>query len=267
MSNNLALELTSTARAYGQRPAIRLDKDVVTYAELDQATARVAGLLRELGVEPGDAVGVMLPNVPYFAFAYYGVLRAGGVVVPMNVLLKQREVAFHLGDSQAKLVFAWHEFAQPSQRGAAEAGAKCEIVAPGEFERLLARTEPATGVVDRTGDDTAVILYTSGTTGTPKGAELTHSNLASNVEVVVRMLSVVADDVILGALPLMIGWGEGSELRHPLGITMVGGLIFSQALTLFTTPVIYLAFDALARRVEAGRGRGSARRDAHAPGE
>ena len=95
MSNNLALELTSTARAYGQRPALRVDKDVVTYAELEQATARVAGLLRELGVEPGDAVGVMLPNVPYFAFAYYGVLRAGGVVVPMNVLLKQREVAFH----------------------------------------------------------------------------------------------------------------------------------------------------------------------------
>jgi long-chain acyl-CoA synthetase len=213
MSNNLALELTSTARAYGQRPAIRLDKDVVTYAELDQATARVAGLLRELGVEPGDAVGVMLPNVPYFAFAYHGVLRAGGVVVPMNVLLKQREVAFHLGDSQAKLVFAWHEFAEPAQRGADEAGADCVIVAPGAFERLLGRTEAATEVVDRAGGDTALILYTSGTTGTPKGAELTHSNLASNVEVVVRMLSVVADDVILGALPLFHAFGQTCGLN------------------------------------------------------
>ncbi len=213
MSNNLALKLTSTARAHGQRPALRLDKDVVTYAELDQATARVAGLLLELGVQPGDAVGVMLPNVPYFAFAYHGILRAGGVAVPMHVLLKQREVAFHVGDSQAKLVFAWHDFAEPAQRGADQAGAKCEIVAPGEFERLLARTEPATEVVARTGNDTAVILYTSGTTGTPKGAELTHSNLASNVEVVVRMLSVGTDDVILGALPLFHGFGQTCGLN------------------------------------------------------
>jgi long-chain acyl-CoA synthetase len=142
---------------------------VVPYAELDQATARVAGLLHELGVKPGDAVGVMLPNVPYFAFADHGILRPGGVVVPMNVRLKQREVASHLGDSQAKLVFVWHEFAEPAQRGAHEAGADCVIVAPGEFERLLGRAEPATEVVDRAGDDTAVILYTSGTTGRPKG--------------------------------------------------------------------------------------------------
>jgi multidrug efflux pump len=72
---------------------------------------------------------------------------------------------------------------------------------------------------------------------------------------------------ILGALPLMIGWGEGSELRHPLGITMVGGLIFSQALTLFTTPVIYLAFDRLARRVDTRRPPTAAQRDASAPAD
>jgi len=213
MSSNLALDLTSTAALYGQRPALRLGEDVLSYAELDDATARVAGLLRQLSVGPGDRVGVMLPNVPYFAFAYCGVLRAGGVVVPMNVLLKQREVAFHLGDSQAKLVFAWHEFAEPAQRGADEVGAECVIVAPGEFERVLASIEPSTEVVDRGRGDTAVILYTSGTTGTPKGAELTHSNLASNVEVVVRMLSVGADDVILGALPLFHAFGQTCGLN------------------------------------------------------
>ena len=213
MNSNVALDLTRTTQAYGQRPALRLGEHVLSYAELDEATARAAGLLRELGVGPGDRVGVMLPNVPYFAFAYYGVLRAGAVVVPMNVLLKQREVAFHLGDSQAKLVFAWHEFAEPAQRGADEAGADCVIVAPGEFERVLARTEPATEVVDRGGDDTAVILYTSGTTGTPKGAELTHSNLQSNVEVVVRMLSVGTGDVILGALPLFHAFGQTCGLN------------------------------------------------------
>jgi long-chain acyl-CoA synthetase len=213
MNSNLALNLTRAAQAYGQRPALRLGQDVLSYAELDEATARAAGLLRGLGVRPGDRVGVMLPNVPYFAFAYYGVLRAGGVVVPMNVLLKQREVAFHLGDSQAKLLVAWHDFAEPAQRGADEAGADCVIVAPGEFERVLARTEPAAEVVDREGDDTAVILYTSGTTGTPKGAELTHSNLKSNVNVVVRMLSVGTDDVILGALPLFHAFGQTCGLN------------------------------------------------------
>jgi len=213
MNSNLALNVTRVAQAYGQRPALRLGQDVLSYAELEEATARAAGLLRELGVGPGDRVGVMLPNVPYFAFAYYGVLRAGGVVVPMNVLLKQREVAFHLGDSQAKLLFAWHDFAEPAQRGANEAGADCVIVAPGEFERMLASSEPATGVVDREADDTAVILYTSGTTGTPKGAELTHANLQSNVEVVVRMLSVGSDDVILGALPLFHAFGQTCGLN------------------------------------------------------
>jgi long-chain acyl-CoA synthetase len=213
MNSNLALGFTRAGQAYGQRPALRLGERGLSYAELDEATARVAGLLRELGVGPGDRVGVMLPNVPYFAFVYYGVLRAGGVVVPINVLLKQREVAFHLGDSQAKLLFAWHEFAEPAQRGADAAAADCVIVAPGEFERVLARTEPASEVVDRVGHDTAVILYTSGTTGTPKGAEITHSNLQSNVEVVVRMLSVGTGDVILGALPLFHAFGQTCGLN------------------------------------------------------
>ena len=98
MNSNLALNLTRAAQAYGQRPALRLGQDVLSYAELDEATARAAGLLRELGVGPGDRVGVMLPNVPYFAFAYYGVLRAGGVVVPMNVLLKRRAASRQCGE-------------------------------------------------------------------------------------------------------------------------------------------------------------------------
>jgi long-chain acyl-CoA synthetase len=213
MNSNLALNLTRAAQAYGPRPALRLGQDALSYAELDEATARAAGLLRELGVGPGDRVGVMLPNIPSFAFVYYGVLRAGGVVVPMNVLLKQREVAFHLADSQATLLFAGHQSAAPAPRGADEAGADCVIVAAGEFERVLGRTEPATAVVDREGDDTAVILYTSGTTGTPKGAELTHSNLQSNVEVVVRMLSVGSEDVILGALPLFHAFGQTCGLN------------------------------------------------------
>ena len=121
MNQNLALKLTASAERHGPRPALKLDDTVLTYAELDAASARVAEMLRARGINPGDRVGIMLPNVPQFAIAYYGVLRAGGVVVPMNVLLKQREVAFYLGDSQARFVFAWHEFAGEAALGASEA--------------------------------------------------------------------------------------------------------------------------------------------------
>src|SRR5436309_8744175 len=124
---SLAKLLTETAAEHGDRTALRLDDAALTYSELDEASARVAALLRDKGVEPGDRVGVMLPNVPYFAVAYYGVLRAGGVVVPMNVLLKGREVKFYLEDPQAKVLLAWHDFAEAAERGASEAGA--ELVA------------------------------------------------------------------------------------------------------------------------------------------
>jgi long-chain acyl-CoA synthetase len=210
---NLATNLIRTAAAGGERLALKVDETEVPYAALDAASARVAGVLAERGVQPGDRVGVMLPNVPYFAAVYYGVLRAGGVVVPMNVLLKERETAFYLSDPGAKAVFAWHDFAAAAQHGAGEAGAECIVVAPGEFERLLAGAEPLTEVVDRDDDDTAVILYTSGTTGTPKGAELTHGNLRRNVEVVVGMLCLQESDVILGALPLFHSFGQTCALN------------------------------------------------------
>ncbi len=213
MNENLAYNLINTAEQHRERTALRLDHEVFTYAELDDASARVAGFLQEHGVEPGDRVGIMLPNVPEFAIAYYGVLRAGGVVVPMNVLLKQREVAFYLGDPEAKLVFAWHQFADPALEGAAEVGAECVVVEPETFARLLASANPVADVAERTAEDTAVILYTSGTTGKPKGAELTHSNLAINADVMKQVFSIGPDDVILGALPLFHAFGQTCALN------------------------------------------------------
>src|SRR5438105_1460286 len=139
MSANLAQLLTQTASEHGSRPALKLDDTVLTYEMLDAGAARVAGLLKARGLEPGGRVGIMLPNVPYFGVVYYGVLRAGGVVVPMNVLLKSREVHFYLSDPGARHLFAWHEFAEPAEEGAREAGAEAIIVKPGEFEQLLAQ--------------------------------------------------------------------------------------------------------------------------------
>src|SRR6266508_2630010 len=102
---NLALNLIEAARMYADKPAIRLDDHVLTYMALDEASARLAQLLRGRGVAPGDRVGIMLPNVPEFAVAYYGVLRAGGTVVPMNPLLRERDVEYYMGDSGARLLF------------------------------------------------------------------------------------------------------------------------------------------------------------------
>lgn len=88
---------------------------------------------------------------------YYGVLRAGAVVVPMNPLLKEREVAFYLGDPEAKLFFAWHQFADAAHAGADTAGAECVLVEPGNFESLIGRAEPRRDVVESASDDTAVM--------------------------------------------------------------------------------------------------------------
>jgi long-chain acyl-CoA synthetase len=213
MNESLAYNLIAAVKRHPDRPALRLDETVTTYAEFDEATARVAGLLLERGLEPGDRVGIMLPNVPEFAIAYYGVLRAGGVVVPMNVLLKQREVAFYLSDAQAELIFAWHAMADEAIDGAAQAGADCIVVEPAEFGRLLASTEPAGEIADRAADDTAIILYTSGTTGKPKGAELTHANLSVNADVSRLLFSLEPDDVVLGALPLFHAFGQTCALN------------------------------------------------------
>jgi long-chain acyl-CoA synthetase len=205
---NLAGSVTETAERVPDGIAYKLDDAEVSWQAVDEGSARVAGLLKAKGVAAGDRVGIMLPNVPYFPIAYYGILRAGGTVVPMNVLLKGREVKFYLEDSEAKLVFAWHDFAEAAEKGAEEAGTEVVLVKPGEFEQLLGEAEPQRDVVDRDGSDSAVILYTSGTTGQPKGAELTHDNMLKNAQASRDLFGIDGDEVVLGALPLFHSFGQ-----------------------------------------------------------
>ncbi|HTT28218.1 MAG TPA: long-chain fatty acid--CoA ligase [Solirubrobacteraceae bacterium] len=209
MPTNLAKLLTETASRHGDRSALKLDDSVLTYDMLNEGAARVAGLLKERGLQPGDRVGVMLPNVPYFGAVYYGVLRAGGVVVPMNVLLKGREISFYLSDSGARLMFAWHGFAESAEEGAGVSGTEVIVVKPGEFEALLGGASRDPEDIERDESDTAVILYTSGTTGTPKGAELTHFNMLENCRAgATDLVHISEHDVIFGALPLFHSFGQ-----------------------------------------------------------
>jgi long-chain acyl-CoA synthetase len=204
----LVNNLEASARAHPNRPAVVLDEATLTYADLWDRTARVAGWLRERGLQPGDRVGVMLPNVLAFPVLYYGVLRAGGVVVPMNPLLKAREVRHYLGDSGARLVLAWHTAAPEATAGAAEAGAEAVTLDATSMDEI-AGWPASPEVAQRADDDTAVILYTSGTTGTPKGAQLTHANMATNASVMVSTLIHLGhDDVVMGCLPLFHAFGQ-----------------------------------------------------------
>jgi long-chain acyl-CoA synthetase len=223
MGLNLASIVTESAAKVPEQPAIRLGQAELTYAALDDLSARMATLLAAKGLEPGDRVGVMLPNVPQFPVAYYGVLRAGCVVVPMNVLLKRREIAFYLEDSGAKLLLAWHGFGEEARGGAEDAGVDLIEVEPESFATLLAEHEPTPGLADTAEDDTAVILYTSGTTGKPKGAELTHANLFRNADVSSRTTSeIAAGDVVFGGLPLFHSFGQTVSMNASL---MVGACL------------------------------------------
>ena len=214
---NLAT-LATDAPADPGHTAVRLDDVELNYGALTGATALLAGLLAEHGIEPGDRVGVMLPNVPHFPVCYYGALRLGAVVVPMNVLLKRREIAYYLQDSGAKLLFAWEGFAEEAQAGAQEAGAECVVVSATGFTELVAAATPHPEIADAADDDTAVILYTSGTTGQPKGAELTHANLIANAQGSQRLFGMEDGVAItLGALPLFHSFGQTCGMNSTIG--------------------------------------------------
>ncbi len=206
LASNLGMNLVDAATEHADRPAVRLDDATLTYAELHRAAAAVAGGLVARGIAPGDRVGLVLPNVPAYPILFYGALYAGAVVVPMNPLLKAREVEYYLQDSGMSLVFGWDGGGDAVPDGAAAVGIPSVMVGALGPDDLGG--SPLESPVARADDDTAVILYTSGTTGQPKGAELTHHNLNSNAQTTVSSLVRTGpDDVVMGCLPLFHVFG------------------------------------------------------------
>ncbi len=206
---NIAAWLPRQAARHPESPAILQGERIVSYAALEQTSALAAGLLREHGVGPGDRVGLIMPNVAYFPIVYYAALRLGAVVVPTNPLLKAGEISYVWQDSQCRVAVVFDLFADEARRAAGDTDTDVIEVGAGGFEQLLAGQQPEFGVADTDEDDIAVILYTSGTTGRPKGAELSHANIGSNVRTTVETLfGTGPGDVVFGGLPLFHSFGQ-----------------------------------------------------------
>jgi long-chain acyl-CoA synthetase len=242
---NLSVLLEDSARTYPNREAVVLGTTRLTYAQVEAAANRVANLLVDRGIWPGDKVALSCPNLPYFPIVYYGILKAGAVVVPLNILLKGREIAYHLADSEAKAYFCFEGDAGLPMGAEGHAGFTetpgCEhfflITADPEAETPIEGVEtmgaalrgtPTTfDSIGTTGDDPAVLLYTSGTTGQAKGAELSHANLVLNALACNRLLdNQPASDTHLLVLPLF----------HSFGATVQMNAGFSTASTLVLLP-------------------------------
>jgi long-chain acyl-CoA synthetase len=248
---NLSILLEDSARTDPERAAVVLGDQRLTYEQVDAAANQVANLLVARGVRPGDRVALSCPNLPFFPVVYYGILKAGAVVVPLNVLLKGREIAYHLADSQASAYFCFQGTADLPMGAEGKAGfdqtAGCEHfflitadpAAPSPIEGVatlgaaLAGQSPVFEAVLARETDPAVILYTSGTTGQAKGAELSHANLLLNALTCNRLFQArPGEDTHLLVLPLF----------HSFGSTVNMNAGFATASTLVLLP----RFDAAA---------------------
>ena len=208
---NLARILTDGAALHGDRPALWFDGAAISYAELDRRAAVAARELRERGVGVGDRVAVKLPNSPAFVAAYFGALRLGAIVVPLNVLLAPPEIEERVASSKPA-VFV-----------------DAELPVDGEADAHVA---------DRTDTDPAVILFTSGTSGRPKGAILTHGGIRVAAKNAADAMAFTQDDVVLGAAPFshVLGQSTGivSTFLAGAAVAVVGRFEAEQTLASMT---------------------------------
>ena len=221
MSLNLAHCLDMTAQTYPNKTALILDDFRMPYAVLAMSVRKIANVLKGMGIGRGDKVAMMIPNTPHFPIIYYGVLYVGATVVPLNCLLKSNEIQYMLEDSEAEAFFTWKLFEEDSVAAFRQTETCHHFVVvstpddtstPGTGESFMTLMNAASvefDIVQTMPDDTAVILYTSGTTGTPKGAELTHFNMFFNAFYAKeKIVEVQAEDIGLAVLPLFHTFGQ-----------------------------------------------------------
>jgi long-chain acyl-CoA synthetase len=212
---NIAAPLWNHADASPRSVALRTGGRQWSYAELrDQSAAFGARLLRA-GVEAGDRVLLVAPTVPEFVIAYLGGQTVGAVVITMNPMAAAPEIDYVLGDSGARLVLAWHEASAAAEKAAAAYGLECWLLEPGVGG---GDAGPLPRPVVRQPEDTAVLLYTSATTGKPKGVELTVSNLSETARLFAEQLRLVPEDRFGTGLPLFHVYGLAVCLNTALRV-------------------------------------------------
>ncbi len=222
MSFNLATILRESALAAPDSPVAKFMGTTMSYAELDAQAGQFAAGLAAKGLVPGDVVAIQLPNVPHFLVAYFGVLKAGMTLLPLNPLLKAPEISYHLSDAKARLLVTFELFVADAEKAAREREVPLYVLGFGDgplpegaqaFGALMGEPDdigPAGGIHPTNADDTAVLIYTSGTTGRPKGAELTHFQLYMNCSISGRLFGGSSDDVTLAVLPFFHVFGLSS---------------------------------------------------------
>lgn len=228
---NLAVLLEDSAREVPERTAVIFNEMKLSYAQVNGAANQIANGLTALGIGKGDNVALTCPNIPYFPLVYYGILKTGATVVPLNVLLKSREIAYHLADSEARAYFCFQgtpelpmgEFGYTGFQETdgcehfimitADPAASSPIEGTKTLGQLMYNQAPLFDTALTSGDDTAVILYTSGTTGAPKGAELSHMNMIMNARLADNMYLAADHDVSLIALPLFHSFGQTVQMN------------------------------------------------------
>ena len=215
MTLTIASILADSATRFPDNVAVVLGDLRLTYAQLWAHTKQYAAVLREKGVGPGDKVALLLPNTPHFPLAYFGTLALGAVAVPVHALLNASEIEYVLTDSGAKALVCAAPLLGEGAKGAELAGVPVLAVMDGgdagieRIDDLALEATPIDSFVPREAEDTAVILYTSGTTGKPKGAELTHLNVTMNVAVSAQhSFDIDETDIVLGCLPLFHTFGQ-----------------------------------------------------------
>ncbi len=213
---NVASEIWSLADRDPDRTAVRSSAWEVTFAELRDASRHVAGALVAAGLQPLDRVVLIAPSIVEFPVVYYGMHTAGVSVITMNTMATGPEIGYVLDDSEARLVIAWHECEGPARAAAQERGLPFWSVGEHATFEALEGAEPLTTTHEHEPDDTAVILYTSGTTGRPKGAELTAANLVDTTRSFVPVLNLTGDDRFGTGLPLFHVYGQAVVMNTAL---------------------------------------------------